>query len=77
MKQYLSFVQPVDLLLADAADVASGNREERGSLPVVTAAQQEHTRKKERGGEKRVINAVCKITLAMTFTVCCDTLKEV
>lgn len=48
MKQYLSFVQPVDLL-ADAADVASGNREERGSLPVVTAAQQEHTRKKERG----------------------------
>lgn len=69
MKQYLSFVQPVDLLLADAADVASGNREECGSLPVVTAAQQEHTRKKERG-EKRVINAVCKITLAMTFTVC-------
>lgn len=52
MKQYLSFVQPVDLLLADAADVASGNREERGSLPVVTAAQQEHTRKKERGGKK-------------------------
>lgn len=70
MKQYLSFVQPVDLLLADAADVASGNREECGSLPVVTAAQQEHTRKKERGGKKRVINAVCKITLAMTFTVC-------
>lgn len=51
MKQYLLFfVQPVDLLLADAADVASGSREERGSLPVVTAAQQEHTRKKERGG---------------------------
>lgn len=52
MKQYLSFVQPVDLLLADAADVASGNRKERGSLPVVTAAQQEHTRKKERGEKK-------------------------
>lgn len=52
MKQYLSFVQPVDLLLADAADVASGNREECGSLPVVTAAQQEHTRKKERGEKK-------------------------
>lgn len=69
MKQYLSFVQPVDLLLADAADVASSNREECGSLPVVTAAQQEHTRKKGRG-EKGVINAVCKITLAMTFTVC-------
>lgn len=69
MKQYLFFVQPVDLLLADAADVASGSREERGSLPVVTAAQQEHTRKKERR-KKRVINAVCKITLAMTFTVC-------